>query len=135
MGLVSIAVLWFGTGPSDPQGLRARAIAFSVLAISPLFHAFNCRSTTASIVRTGLFGSRPLLAAVAVSLVIHLVAVLVPILQPVFKTYPMTLTEWGLMLAGAASIVPVIEIFKAVERGRIGKIKGAEPASIRWSAP
>ncbi|MEO7097685.1 MAG: cation-transporting P-type ATPase, partial [Polyangiales bacterium] len=135
MGLVSIAVLWFGTGPNDPEGLRARAIAFSILAISPLFHAFNCRSTTASIMRTGLFGSRPLLAAVATSLVIHLVAVLVPVLQPVFKTYPMTLAEWGIMIAAAASIVPIIEIFKAVERARIGKVKDAEPASIRWSAP
>ena len=59
---------------------------------------------------------------------------LVPVLQPVFKTYPMSITEWAIMLAAAASIVPVIEVFKAVERARIVKGSG-QPASMRWSAP
>ncbi len=132
MGFVSILVLWLGTGPSDPEGLRARAIAFSVLALSPLFHAFNCRSTTASIAKTGFFGSRALVGAVAVSLLIHLVAVLVPSLQPVFKTFPMSLREWAILIGASASIIPVVEIFKAVERHRIDK-GSAEPGSIRWS--
>jgi Ca2+-transporting ATPase len=135
MGIVSIGVLWLGTGSAaDPEGLHARAMAFSILALSPLFHAFNCRSTTASIARTGFFGSRPLVAAVAISLAIHLVAVLVPVLQPVFKTYPMSLREWLVMLGCAASIIPIVEIVKAYERARIGR-GTAEPASTRWSGP
>src|SRR5439155_24886223 len=100
--------------------------------LSPLFHAFNCRSTTASIARTGFFGSRPLVGAVAISAVIHLVAVLIPQLNVVFKTFPMSLLEWLFLLALAASIIPVIEVFKAIERARIGKGE-AEPGSTRWS--
>ena len=133
MGLVAIAVLWIRTGSAgDPKGDHARAMAFSILALSPLFHAFNCRSTTASIARTGIFKSRALIGAVTVSALIHLVAVLIPQLNVVFKTYPMSAVEWLVMLGCAASIIPVIEVLKAIERGRIGK-GDAPPASSRWS--
>jgi Ca2+-transporting ATPase len=133
MGLVAILAMALA-GPSELDRAHARAMAFSILALSPLFHAFNCRSTTASISRTGFFGSRPLVGAVAVSAVIHLVAVLIPQLNVVFKTYPMSIAEWLVMLALAASIIPVVEVFKAIERARIGK-GTAEPASTRWSNP
>lgn len=133
MGLASILVMAFAPA-YDPHRLHARAMAFSILALSPLFHAFNCRSTTASVLRTGFFGSRPLVGAVTVSALIHLVAVLIPQLNVVFKTYPMTLLEWAVMLAAAASIIPVVEVFKWIERTRIGR-GSAEPASTRWSGP
>ena len=41
----------------SPTGTVERAIAFSLLALSPLFHAYNCRSATAS-----FFSLRPMLA-------------------------------------------------------------------------
>ena len=81
---------WRRFGPTDPlAGVHGRAIAFSLLALSPLFHAFNCRSATASI-----FSLRPVLplalvGAVVVSAAIHLIAVLVPGLRPVFRTFSM----------------------------------------------
>ncbi|MFI5301210.1 MAG: cation-translocating P-type ATPase, partial [Polyangiales bacterium] len=117
MGAISIGVLIVGLGKGDPDHHQARAMAFSVLAISPLFHAFNCRSNTRSIFSIGWFTSRPLLLAVAVAAAIHLVALVVPFLQPVFKTYPMTGAQWLLMLGLSALIVPIVEISKAIERG------------------
>jgi len=103
--------------PDDPEAFeRGRAIAFSLLALSPLFHAFNCRSATVS-----CFALRPLLplalaAAVAFSAAIHLVAVLVPALQPVFRTFVLDAREWWLLLAMSASIVPAVEIAKLGQR-------------------
>jgi Ca2+-transporting ATPase len=95
---------------------RGRAIAFSLLALSPLLHALNCRSATAS-----LFSLRPVLplalvGAMTMSGAIHLVAVLVPGLKPVFRTFAMDGREWGLLLALSASIVPAVEAMKLVQR-------------------
>ncbi len=108
---------------SDPLGVHGRAIAFSLLALSPLFHAFNCRSAIAS-----MFSARPifplaLVGAVVLSAAIHLTAVLVPSLRPVFRTFPMTATEWSALLLLSASIIPVVEAFKAVDRG-VRKTRG-----------
>ena len=50
MGACAIACyLWPWPYDAVPEGaVGARSIAFSLLAISPLFHAINCRSGTAS---------------------------------------------------------------------------------------
>jgi P-type Ca2+ transporter type 2C len=121
MSIAAVGVLWwYHSRGLDDQG---RAMAFSILAVSPLFHAFNCRSTSASIAEVGVFSSRPLLAAVAASAVIHFSAVLIPVLQPVFKTFPMTASEWALMLGLSAAIIPIVEVAKAISRARMAREK------------
>ncbi|MGH7272680.1 MAG: cation transporting ATPase C-terminal domain-containing protein, partial [Polyangiaceae bacterium] len=101
----------------DPiADVRGRAMAFSLLALSPLFQAFSCRSARAS-----LFTLRPIIpvalfGAVAISAVTHLVAVLVPWLRPVFRTYPLSASEWVILIALSASIVPALEVWKLTLR-------------------
>jgi Ca2+-transporting ATPase len=108
-----------------------RAIAFSLLALSPLFHAFNCRSATSSIGVLQPLVSRPLVVAVLLSAAIHLVAVCVPSLRGVFQTYMLTATEWLILIALSFAIIPVIEIVKLLQRRQIvGKDLG--PMSRRF---
>jgi P-type Ca2+ transporter type 2C len=95
---------------------HARAIAFSLLALSPLFHAFNCRSPLVSIAGMRPLVSKPLVAAVVLSAAIHLVAVLVPGLRPIFRTYAMAFYEWEVMLLLSASIIPAVELIKLFQR-------------------
>ena len=103
--------------PSDPLAVKhARAIAFSLLALSPLLHAFNCRSATASFLSLRPILPIALVGAVLLSAGIHLVAVLVPALRPVFQTFAMTAREWGLLLGLSASILPAVELMKLVQR-------------------
>jgi Ca2+-transporting ATPase len=117
MGAAAVICYLVPLRPNDPFAVKhARAIAFSLLALSPLIHAFNCRSSTRSI-----FSQRPLLpvaliGAVALSGGIHLVAVLVPGLRPVFQTFAMDGREWGLLLVLSASIIPAVEAAKLVMR-------------------
>jgi Ca2+-transporting ATPase len=117
MGATAMVCYLMPVGTAGPLAVKhARAIAFSLLAFSPLLHAFNCRSATVSV-----FTLRPLLplaliGAVFVSAAIHLVAVLVPSLRPVFQTFPMNLTEWTLLLVLSASIIPAVEILKLAQR-------------------
>ncbi len=97
---------------------HGRAAAFSLLALSPLFHAFNCRSATASFLSLRPIFPLALVGAVATSAAVHLVAVLVPGLRPVFQTYAMNGREWTLLLLLSASIIPAVEALKLVARRR-----------------
>ena len=129
-GLAVGCYYWPWTLPGVDRFEYGRAVAFSLLALSPLFHALNCRSSTAS-----MFALRPILpialvASMVVSAAIHLVAVLVPSLREVFKTYSLSAIEWLLLIALSASIVPIIEVLKALQRaGVVGK--GLGPMSRR----
>ncbi len=119
MGGTALACyLWpWKSGDADGSVLHhARAIAFSLLALSPLFHAFNCRSPVSSIFAMRPLLSKPLLAGVVLSGAIHLVAILVPSLRPVFRTFQMSIYEWEVMLLLSASIIPTIEALKFFQR-------------------
>lgn len=135
MGAAAIAcyVVPLHVGRSIPTK-AGRALAFSLLALSPLFHAFNCRSATAS-----LFALRPLLpralvGAVAASAAIHLVAVLVPSLRPVFQTFAVSGRQWALLLLMSASIVPVAEAIKLGHRALAHRVGWLGPLSRRGGA-
>jgi Ca2+-transporting ATPase len=62
------------------------------------------------------FISKPLVIAVVLSAAIHMVAVLVPSLRPVFRTHAMNAFEWEAMLLLSASILPAIEVLKLFQR-------------------
>ncbi len=96
----------------------ARALAFSVLALSPLFHAWSCRSATASIGSLRPVVSVPLVVACSVSAMIHFVAVLIPSLRPIFRTFELSAKDWLVLLALSFVIVPVVEFAKVILRSR-----------------
>jgi len=111
------ALVLYGMGPQDEEHLlQSRALAFSVLALSPLFHAWSCRSPILSFMSMRPIVSIPLVLACAASAAIHLVAVLVPALRPVFRTYVLSANEWMILLALSALVVPGVEIAKAIDR-------------------
>ncbi len=94
------------------------SMVFTLLALSPLAHAFNCRSRTASIFKLGVFSNPLLVAAVVVSAAIHLMALVVPGLQPVFRTDHHWTGMEILATVGLSLLpVPVIELAKALKIG------------------
>ena len=124
MGGAALACyVWPWDGVGVPE--RARAIAFSLLALSPLFHAFNCRSASASLFALRPIVSLPLVLAVVISAAIHMVAVLVPTLRSVFQTFVLSGYEWMVLLVLSASIIPAMELLKLLQRvGVVGKDLG-----------
>ena len=129
MGAAAVAL--YAISPQDTESLfRTRALAFSLLALSPLFHAWSCRSPVQSIFQMRPLVSLPLVAAIAASAGIHLVAVLVPGLRPVFRTYVMSSNEWLLLLGLAALIIPAVEIAKVIYR-RVRPEEARAPVSSR----
>jgi Ca2+-transporting ATPase len=83
-----------------------------------LFRAFTVRSEYVSIFRMGIFSNKYMQYAVGLSLVLLLLVVNVPFLQPIFNTHFMSSREWSVVL-GLALIPAVAEEFtKAYLRWR-----------------
>ncbi|MDH5740113.1 MAG: cation-translocating P-type ATPase [Nitrospira sp.] len=91
---------------------QARTVAFTVLVINQLVHAFNCRSDRWSLFHVGLGTNRPLLLAFMLSLGIQVAVLTVPAVAPIFKVVPLPLEDWVLM--GATGILP-FAIMEAVK--------------------
>jgi Ca2+-transporting ATPase len=107
LGSYMLVLRVFGEGLAT-----ARTFAFSVLTLSQLFHALNCRSQTRSFFALGPFSNPWLLYAVALSLLLHLGIVYIPFLQPIFHTVPLSPRDWGLMLVISALPLAFMEIYK-----------------------
>jgi Ca2+-transporting ATPase len=94
--------------PSPPT---ARTMAFSVLAMGPLFHAFNARSNRSALA-VGIFSNPTLLWAVTLGLVLQGIAVYTPSLQAVFGTSALSLKEVLVTLSLSASVWVIGELAK-----------------------
>lgn len=124
-GLAIACYYWPWEVEAAAHASFGRAAAFSLLALSPLFHALNCRSATASIFSLKPMVPPALVAAILASAAIHLVALVFPTLRKVFHTYALSVTEWLVLLGLSASIIPALEILKALQRrGMVGKELG-----------
>ena len=136
MGLAALGIYmlpdWapdvISAGDHAARGARARTMAFTMLAISPLFHAFNCRSPLLSIFKTGLFTNRYLWGAVLISGAVHMMT-FVPAFHPVFKTTWLTGTEWAIVLGLSFLPVPIVEILKLFKVGTDKRPQVASPAA------
>ena len=86
----------------------AETMAFVTLSLCELFRAFTCRSERLSLFQIGIFSNPYLVGAVLVSILMLVVTVFVPFLNPIFNTNPLSLTEWGVVI-GLALIPAVTE--------------------------
>ena len=86
----------------------AETMAFLTLAFTELFRAYTVRSERASLFRIGFFSNKYMQAAVALSVVLLLLVVNVPFLQPIFNTHFLNGTEW-LVVFGLALIPAIAE--------------------------
>jgi Ca2+-transporting ATPase len=106
-----------GTAPNLADEAYSRTAAFTALMMFQLFNAFNCRSTRRSAF-SGLFDNKWLIAAVALSLVMHILVIYVPVLQTAFHTVPLTLGDWLIATVVAASLLVIMELVKFMLRSR-----------------
>jgi Ca2+-transporting ATPase len=100
-----------GTSPNATDETHARTMAFTTLMMFQLFNVFNCRSTSRSAFN-GFFENQWLLAAVALSLVAHLLVVYVPFLQTAFHTAALSPFDWLIATGVGAVLLIVMELVK-----------------------
>jgi magnesium-transporting ATPase (P-type) len=95
----------------------ARTMAINVLVGIEIFYLFNCRHLTASGFNLEtLFGSRPVLVAIAVVSVLQLLFTYAPPFQFLFGTAPLELRHWIPILAVAPAVFFLVEAEKALQR-------------------
>lgn len=102
---------------------KALTISLTVLAVFQWFNAWNCRSETESVFSMNPFSNLFLVGATLIVISLQLLVIYTPFFQNVFHTLPLSLSEWGLIVSVAFSIVVVEEIRKFVYRAR--QIKSA----------
>lgn len=84
----------------------AETMAFVALSLCELFRAYTVRSERVSIFKLGIFSNKFMQYAVGMSIVLLLLVVNVPFLQPIFNTHFLSGKEW-LVVLGLA-VIPAI---------------------------
>lgn len=95
---------------------RARVMAFSTTIFAQNVHAFNVRSNRYSIFELGLFSNRWLVGAFCTVILSELAIIYVPFFQPIFKTMPLTLSDWGIVVGLGLMPLVIVEFIKLVNR-------------------
>ncbi|MDG4655877.1 calcium-translocating P-type ATPase, SERCA-type [Ectobacillus antri] len=96
----------------NPNELKyAQTVAFATLVLSQLILVFDCRSER-SIYHRNPFGNMYLVGAVFISLLLMLVVIYYPPLQPIFDTLPIKGRDW--LLIGGLSSIPTFLLVGAV---------------------
>jgi Ca2+-transporting ATPase len=119
LGLL-IGALSLGTqaGALAAHNPHWQTMVFMVLTFSQLFNAVVMRSQGVPLWRLGLFGNRFMNVALALTVALQLMVIYLPVLQPVFRTQPLSVAELALCIAVSALVVPAVEFEKwLVRRG------------------
>ena len=116
-GGVTLFVYWYATHAAGWGVPTGETMAFATLGLIQLFHAFNVKSVYKSLATVGVFKNKMFNIAIVVSALMLLSVLVVPGLTTVFSVTVLNLEQWLVVLAAAFSIVPFVEIAKAIMRG------------------
>ncbi len=87
-------------------------MAFLTLGLIQLFHVFNVRGISKSIFTSNFFSNRYIFLAVLFSAILQVSVVVIPSLNSVFRTVPLTGDQWILVVFASFAIIPLVEIYK-----------------------
>lgn len=107
MAAISLSVFTFYLSFSAE---KAFTVAFTLFVLLQLANALNCRSAERSAFSRP-FSNPYLFAAIVVSFLLHMAIIYYAPLQEIFKTVPLGLDDFAIMLC-AASLIVVMEEFK-----------------------
>ena len=120
-GLLALCAYYIGEnviGKGAQEAVRfGQTMAFGVLSLSQVFHAFNMRSDK-SLFRIGVFTNKELNLALAASMAVVAAVLFVPFVNRVFGLITLPAYGYALMLGLSLLPIPVMEIVK-----RFGKTK------------
>lgn len=113
MGLVSI---FTQARFIEAEKSHWQTMVFTVLCLSQLGHVLAIRSDKESLLKQGLLSNKPLLGALLLTFFLQMATVYVPLLNPIFKTAPLTLHELVVSLALSSVVFVAVELEKYFKR-------------------
>jgi len=116
LGAISLGAFAYSLYGLDQEVEQARTVAFTVMVVAQLVHAFNCRSERLSQFQLGVGTNRALVWAVLLSLVVQVAVLTVPAVAPIFKVAQLPIEDWALM--GGMGLLPffIMELIKVLRR-------------------
>lgn len=96
----------------------ASTMVFLTLSFTQLFHAFNLRSTTRSVIRKDFFSNKLLDLSFVVGAVLMVGVVLIPGVNKAFGAVALNGYQWLIAIGLAIAIIPLVEIEKIIIRKR-----------------
>ena len=113
-GLLTLVAFYIGWGGKAVNNLEAgQTMAFIVLGMSQIVHAFNMR-TDRSLFRVNPFGNKQLNLAAIGTTVLTALIVFTPLGQTMFGLVPLTAAQYGIAAALFLAPLLVMELAKAV---------------------
>ena len=110
----ALALLAFSIGVNVLGNLTTgRTMAFAVLSISQLVHAFNMRSEH-SVFRAGLFKNPYLVLSLIAGLMLEVSVISIPKLAVIFGVVPLGFIGWGIVAALSVMPLVIVELQKKV---------------------
>lgn len=106
MTLLAFRFYWNGTLYSLEL---ARTVAFAMLGVNSLFYVFSSRSLEQPIWKVNFFRNPLLLLAVGIGFMLQGLVIYWPILQGIFRTVPIGLPEWSLVISASMVLIVVVE--------------------------
>jgi Ca2+-transporting ATPase len=94
---------------------KVQTLIFTLVVMSCMFNAFNWRSDRISVFSLGIFTNRSLIYAVLSTVFLQLAAIYIPFMQTAFRTVPLSLSDWGMIIPLASTTLIVMEITKYLE--------------------
>ena len=113
LGALCLGVQAWALAHNNPAG---QTMVFTVLTLGQMAHVMAIRSEYDPLWRIGLASNRPLLGAVLLTFALQMATIYMPILNPIFKTQPLSAAELGVCLGAAAVVWAVVELEKAWRR-------------------
>lgn len=104
------AGVWQITNSSDGM-----TMAFLTMSMAEIFHSFNMRSQRGSIFKIKHHNFY-LIGAMVMSLLLTTAVIYVPALEVAFGFADISLAEYAVALGLAVSVIPIVEIVKAIQR-------------------
>jgi Ca2+-transporting ATPase len=116
LGIIALAAFSYSLYGLHQELPQARTVAFTVMVVAQLVHAFNCRSERWSLFQLGIGTNRALVWAVIASLAVQIAVLTVPVMAAVFKVAPVPIEDWALMGAMGALPFVMMEAIKGLRR-------------------
>lgn len=102
----------------DASRTRWQTMVFTVLCLSQMGNVLAIRSEEESFFSQGALSNKPLFGAVVLTFALQLATIYVPLLNPIFKTEPLSAAELAATILLSAVVFLAVEGEKAVKRSQ-----------------
>lgn len=130
IGLLTLLAYRIGFSWYEGSLIHARTMAFAALSLSQLFHVFNMRHQTKSVLQIDFFGNLFLIGAVLLGIILQVSVISIPPIAGIFKVAGLAPLDWAAVLILSVTPVLLNEPVKLVRRAlrTAGRGKGGTDA-------